>query len=91
MLKDLKRLADSVNDAGLSGLSDDVSAGVGQLAEYAGQAVTILGRSTAQLDRTAAAHEAAADAVRDLALLAAAALGLVLIVWGGRQAKSLWG
>jgi hypothetical protein len=91
MLKDLRRLADSVSSAELGGLSDDVSAGVGLVAEYAGRAVDSVDRTAAALDRAAQAHALAADAVRDLALLVGVAVGLVVMVWGTRQVRQLWG
>ena len=94
MLKQFRSIPQSLVSvaASLDDAETRLSDAAEQVAGQAGDIKVYFARASTQVEAAARSHEAAADAVRELALVAAGAIGLVLLVWGARQVKAIaWG
>jgi len=83
----LQSMADSFDDAALAAVTGDMSETAIQLRACANQVTGAFGAVAFDVGSAARAHEAAADALRELVLVASAAIGLIVVAWGAREIR----
>jgi len=83
----LQSMADSFDDAALAAVTGDVSETAIRMRACADRVTDAAVLVANDVAAAARAHEAAADALRELVLVASAAIGLIVVAWGAREIR----